>query len=330
MFKIFYIESTFLTKTIADVVVFNFVYAVPQKVCKALPLQSGKTAIVTGGAAGIGFHITKHLVSLGARVIIASRSRKQAESAIARIRENHPDAEVEFMFLDLASFDSVRKFADDFFSKDWALHILINNAGVMLVPCKNTEDGFEYHLQVNFLSHALLTTLLLDKMESSAAIGNTVVSVVNVSSVAHEAANFRNKIFEGCEDNWSYSSHNAYAVSKLAIVMYTYALSRKLAVRNSPVTVNAVHPGIVDTNLYCHVHPPISWALGILKNFLFMSPQNASKALLHVALSPDLNKYSGFYFSNCQQKASSSLSYSLSLQEYIYNRTCKIINKKRD
>lgn len=70
-------------------------------------------------------------------------------------------------------------------------------AGVMLVPCKNTEDGFEYHLQVNFLSHALLTTLLLDKMESSAAIGNTVVSVVNVSSVAHEAANFRNKIFEG-------------------------------------------------------------------------------------------------------------------------------------
>ncbi|KAK7097415.1 polyprenol dehydrogenase-like isoform X2 [Littorina saxatilis] len=295
---------------------------------RGLPSQSSRTAIVTGGACGIGFHISKQLASLGATVVIACRHKAEADDAIAKIKEDCHNANVVFMQLDLASFKSVRDFAAKFLSTKWPLHILINNAGIMLAPFGETEDGFERHVQVNHLSHALLTSLLKKKMESSAPEGGAA-RVVNVSSVVHHVASFDPKTFEEKQPHdWSYSPHNAYAASKLAILLYTYALSRRLAEDGSKVTVNAVHPGIVNTGLYHNVHWSISCLMDILKELFFMSPEQAGLSVVYVATSPDLEETSGCYFSNCQKVGSSTLSKLPSLQEDVYTKTCQMLGKK--
>ncbi|XP_076468264.1 polyprenol dehydrogenase-like [Babylonia areolata] len=295
---------------------------------RGLPSQAGRTAIVTGGASGIGLHVSKQLASLGASVIIACRRKEEAEIAIDIIQQECPSAKVRFMELDLASFSSVRRFVSDFLATGSPLHILINNGGVMLTPHHLTHDGQELHLQVNHLSHALLTSLLIPTMESS----GDGPRVVNVSSVVHHVATLRTNTWpeEMQRDDWSYSPHNAYATSKLAILLYTYALSRRLAQKGSMVTVNAVHPGVVNTDLYQHVHWTVSWAMDILRHYFFMSPENAALWLLHVATSAELQGVSGCYFSVGEQCASSPSSLRPSLQETVFLRTQQLIGQTVD
>ena len=134
-----------------------------------IPDLTGKTAIVTGANSGIGFEATRELARKGAQVVMASRNREKSEAAWQRIKDEQPDASVELLQLDLANLDSVRAFAAEFVQRDTPLDLLINNAGVMAIPHRQTADGFEMQLGTNHFGHFALTGLLLERLLAAPA-----------------------------------------------------------------------------------------------------------------------------------------------------------------
>ncbi|KAL8622957.1 Retinol dehydrogenase 13 [Nucella lapillus] len=256
----------------------------------------GKTVIVTGANTGIGKEAAKELARRGGRVILACRDLDRAEQARAEIVLETANRNVVVKLLDLASMGSVRAFAKDINANEPHVDILINNAGIMRCPKMLTEDGFEMQLGVNHMGHFLLTMLLLDKLKSSAPS-----RIINVSSLAHT----RGKInFDDLNSAKAYDSGTAYSQSKLANVLFTRELAKKL--QNSGVTVNALHPGVVKTELLRHmtiakstvsrtVFSPIAWVL-------FKTPIQGAQTTLYCALSAELEGVSGKYFSDCKAK----------------------------
>lgn len=190
----------------------------------------------------------------------------------------------------LASLDSIRKFVDQFNSEQEKLDILINNAGVMRTPQSKTRDGFEMQLGINHLGHFYLTNLLLDKLNKSAPS-----RIVNVSSIAHRRGKI-NK--DDLNSDKNYDKGKAYAQSKLANMLFTKELSKKL--KGTNVTVNAVHPGIVDTEIIRHMGFYNSWVATIfIKPFVWpfiKTPRQGAQTTIFAALDESLDKVSGKYF----------------------------------
>ncbi|XP_063099012.1 dehydrogenase/reductase SDR family member on chromosome X isoform X2 [Cavia porcellus] len=211
--------------------------------------QPDRVAVVTGGTDGIGYSTAKQLAGLGMRVVIAGNNSDRGREAVRGIQEETPNAHVEFLHCDLASMRCIRQFVQKFKSKGLPLHVLVNNAGVMMVPQRETEDGFEEHFGLNYLGHFLLTNLLLDSLRQAAAPGRGS-RVVTVSSATHYVARLN---LEDLQGSTCYSPHGAYAQSKLSLVLFSYHLQRLLDAEGSHVTANVVDPGVVDTNLYQHV-----------------------------------------------------------------------------
>uniref|UniRef100_A0A8C0MZ48 Dehydrogenase/reductase X-linked n=1 Tax=Canis lupus familiaris TaxID=9615 RepID=A0A8C0MZ48_CANLF len=180
-----------------------------------------------------------------------------APDVVRKIQEETLNDKVEFLYCDLASLRSIRQFVQKFKKKKIPLHVLVNNAGVMMVPERTTEDGFEEHFGLNYLGHFLLTNLLLDTLKESGAPGRCA-RVVTVSSATHYIGELDMDDLQGSR---CYSPHAAYAQSKLALVLFTYHLQRLLAAQGSPVTANVVDPGVVNTNLYRHVF----WGTRLIK-----------------------------------------------------------------
>ncbi len=173
-----------------------------------LPHLGGKTIIVTGGNSGIGYEAALALAGKGAQVVLACRDPRRAETAVQTLRQAHPSAAVEVGQLDLASLDSVRRFAADFQARHQRLDVLCNNAGVMAIPYSRTADGFEMQFGTNHLGHFALTGLLLDRLRSTPG-----ARVVNVSSGAHRAGKIR---FDDLHWSKGYRKWLAYGQSKLA------------------------------------------------------------------------------------------------------------------
>ncbi|KAF7643283.1 hypothetical protein LDENG_00242350, partial [Lucifuga dentata] len=217
-----------------------------------LPKQNGRVAIVTGGTRGMGFETARHLASLGMHVVIAGNEEEEGRAAIRRIHDDGSEGKAEFLFLDLSSLKSVRHFVKTFKARGLPLHVLLNNAGTMLVPERKTEDGFEFHFGLNYLGHFLLTNLLLDTLKTSGRLGHCS-RVINVSSATHYAGVLH---MHDLQRRSCYSSHGAYSQSKLALVLFTYYLQDRLTAAGAPVSVNAVDPGMVDTALYDNLWPP--------------------------------------------------------------------------
>ncbi|XP_046528866.1 dehydrogenase/reductase SDR family member on chromosome X [Equus quagga] len=214
--------------------------------------QPDRVAIVTGGTDGIGYSTAKYLARLGMHVIIAGNNEDKADEAVRKIKGETLNDRVEFLYCDLASMQSIRRFVQKFQRKRIPLHVLVNNAGVMMVPQRKTVDGFEEHLGLNYLGHFLLTNLLLDTLRDSGSPGRSA-RVVTVSSATHYVGELNLGDLQGSR---SYSPHGAYAQSKLALVLFTYHLQGLLAAQGSPVTANVADPGVVDTDLYKHVFWP--------------------------------------------------------------------------
>ncbi|XP_066106679.1 dehydrogenase/reductase SDR family member on chromosome X, partial [Saccopteryx bilineata] len=226
----------------------------------ALPRQPDCVAVVTGGTEGIGYATCRHLARLGVHVIIAGNDEAKARDVVRRIQEETLNDKVEFLYCDLASMQSIRGFVQKFKQKNLPLHVLVNNAGVMMVPERRTVDGFEEHFGLNYLGHFLLTNLLLDTLRASGQPGRGS-RVVTVSSATHYVGELD---LDDLQGSGGYSAHGAYAQSKLALVLFTYRLQRLLAAQGSPVTANAVDPGVVDTELYRHVF----WGTRLVKKVL--------------------------------------------------------------
>ncbi len=207
-----------------------------------IPSLEGKTAVITGANSGLGYYTARELARQGAHTIMACRSMERAESARGDILGELGDAPVEVMALDLADLASVRKFADAFHAKFDRLDLLINNAGIMAIPRRETRDGFEMQIGVNHLGHFALTGHLLESLRDADDGGR----VVNVSSGAHQGGDIR---FNDLHWRQKYSKWGAYAQSKLANLLFTYELQRRLDAADDNLISVAAHPGYAATNL---------------------------------------------------------------------------------
>lgn len=205
-----------------------------------VPDMFGKVAIVTGSDSGIGLKTAEQLALHHAHVIMAVRNTDAAKQQVARIQEHSPWAKFTVMYLELSSYKSIRAFAEEFLASKLPLHVLVNNAGV-LAPGPGhmtSEDGFEYTLAVNFFGPKYLTHLLLDRLKASAPS-----RIVNVASLGEMAGDIDWEDLGGSK--LSHSGWQAYARSKLFLIMYSFDLNRRL--RGTGVDVYAVHPGVVNS-----------------------------------------------------------------------------------
>ena len=210
-----------------------------------IPAMTGKTVIVTGANSGIGYEAARMLAVKGATVIMAVRTLQKGFDAAEKLCAESPDVQVEVMKLDLADLSSVRKFAADFKAKYNALDLLINNAGVMALPKRHeTKDGFEMQFGTNHLGHFALTGLLLDVLKATPG-----ARVVSVSSGAHT---FGRVDFDNLNAEKKYSKWRVYGLSKLANLLFTYELQRRLAAAGVDAIATAAHPGYTATNLQQH------------------------------------------------------------------------------
>ncbi|XP_016075270.1 PREDICTED: dehydrogenase/reductase SDR family member on chromosome X [Miniopterus natalensis] len=236
------------------------------------------------------------------------------------IQEETLNDKVEFLYCDLASMKSIRQFVHKFKEKKIPLHVLVNNAGVMMVPERKTTDGFEEHFGLNYLGHFLLTNLLLDTLRESGCPGRSA-RVVTVSSATHYVGelNMDNLQSSGC-----YSSHGAYAQSKLALVLFAYHLQGLLSAQGSHVTANVVDPGVVNTNLYKHVF----WGTRLVKKifgwWFFKTPDEGAWTSIYAAVTPELEGVGGRYVYNEKETKSLKVTYDPQLQQQLWARSCQM------
>ncbi|KAJ8273714.1 hypothetical protein GJAV_G00104700 [Gymnothorax javanicus] len=260
-------------------------------VCRSRVRLDGKTVLITGANTGIGKETARDMADRGARVVMACRDLSRAEKAAAEIRGVTGNQNVAVRQLDLASLRSVREFARGYLANEDRLDILINNAGVMMCPKGLTEDGFETQLAVNHLGHFLLTSLLLEKLKSSAPS-----RVVNVSSIAHKGGkiHFEDLSFE----RTPYNSLISYRQSKLANVLFSRELARRM--KGSGVTSFALHPGVIRTELSRHLelgYPLLGALLSVPALLLMKTPWEGAQTSIHCAVCPGLEDKTGCYFS---------------------------------
>ena len=207
-------------------------------VCKSRALLNGKTVIITGANSGIGKETAIDLAKRNARVILACRSVERGERAAVDIRKRSKNDNVIFHQLDLTSFSSIRQFSQSILKEEDHLDILINNAGVFMLPLWRTKDGIEMHFGVNYLGHFLLTNLLLNRLKQAPA-----ARIVNVAADVPTLLGGIN--FEDINSEKSYNRVKAVIQSKLLVILSSQYLARQLEQEGSEVTVNTVHPGIV-------------------------------------------------------------------------------------
>lgn len=215
----------------------------PQKWTLAeMPRLDDKLAVVTGANRGLGLEISQGLAGAGATVVMACRDPQKAREAVQEIRRRVPQARLEVMSLDLAELASVRRFAQEFNARFPRLDILCNNGSAIMVPLQKTRDGFEMHIGTNHLGHFVLTGLLLEKLQATPGS-----RVVNTASMAHRLTKGL-KLDDLHFERRPYKEMDAYGQSKLASLLYTFELNRRLQQAGSQVAAVAAHPGWSNTN----------------------------------------------------------------------------------
>jgi len=251
-----------------------------------IPSQKGRLAIVTGANIGLGYETTLALAKKEMSVILACRNLEKAEEAKQKILGEAPKAHVEIMQIDLSSLKSVRAFSASFLKKYKKLDLLINNAGVMIPPYSQTEDGFELQMGANYFGHFLLTGLLLDIIEKTPES-----RIVSLSSIAHKSGKIN---FDDLQSEKNYSKMEAYSQSKLACLMYAFELQKRLDKKGSKTLSVAAHPGVSNTNLSQHIPKILQLALTPLFMFMVHKPASAAQPTLLAALGKDVK--GGQYF----------------------------------
>lgn len=217
-----------------------------------MPSQAGRVAIVTGANSGLGLETSIALATAGATVILACRNLSKAADALAHLRERVPRADASLMTLDLASLASVRHFATEFGRRHGRLDLLINNGGIMKTPLSRTVDGFESQFGTNHLGHFALTGLLMDRL-----LATPDARVITICSLGHwrsKGLNFDDLQYE----RTPYSPFGGYCNSKLANLLFTVELARRLESKGASVSAASAHPGGAQTNISAASRTPFS------------------------------------------------------------------------
>uniref|UniRef100_A0A3P8RPI5 Si:ch211-107o10.3 n=1 Tax=Amphiprion percula TaxID=161767 RepID=A0A3P8RPI5_AMPPE len=264
-------------------------------VCRSKARLDGKTVLITGANTGIGKETALDMAQRGARVILACRDMTRARIAADEIRQRSGNGNVVVKKLDLASLQSVRDLVKDVQENEARLDILINNAGIMLCPKWETEDGFEMQFGVNHLGHFLLTNCLLDLLKKS-----TPSRIVIVSSVAHQKGRIH---FDDINLDKSYNPEKSYRQSKLANILFCRELAARL--QGTGVTVYSLHPGVIRTELGRHFLPTVPlWKKMIFLPLLLLikSPWEGAQTTIYCAVDESQANVSGLYYSDCALK----------------------------
>lgn len=279
--------------------------------------MNGKVCIVTGANTGIGLETAAALVNQGATVVLACRDEAKANAAIADIAARGGKGKAVFLPLDLASLQTVRDFAGTFRQRFPRLDVLVNNAGIMPGKRQVTCDGFEMIFGVNHLGHYLLTRELLGLLKQSAP-----ARIVVVASTMHHRGRVN---FGDLQSETKYGPMGVYSNSKLANVLFTYALARRL--EGSGLTANSLHPGVVRTQIiqkqigdYPAILRPL--ALPILP--FFLSPAQGAHTSVYLASSPEVEGISGKYFVRCKPARSSVHSHDVTTQEKLWEISARL------
>lgn len=254
-----------------------------------MPDLSGKVIVITGANSGVGYEAAKEFARKGAHAILACRNMEKALSAMEQIQAEVLGASVEIMALDLASLDSVRRFADAYKAKYDRLDILVNNAGIMMVPYGETEDGFEKQFGVNHLGHFALTGLLLDPL-----LHTPGARVVTISSNAHQRGEMDFQDLNFHNGN-TYDRSEAYNRSKLANLLFTRELQRRFAENGANAIAIAAHPGVSVTHLADHLFEgPVGNVAAPLATKVLQSAAMGALPTLRAAVDP--NARGGDYY----------------------------------
>ena len=257
-----------------------------------------KICLITGATSGIGRATAMGLANMGASVVMVGRDRGRGEDALAEIKEKSGNASVDLMLADLSSQEEIRRLADEFKEAYPRLNVLINNAGVIRSERITTQDGLETTFAVNHLAYSLLTKLLLDVLKASAPS-----RIVNVASGDHSNGTID---FDNLQGEKEYKGPKAYSQSKLATVLFTYELARRL--EGTGVTANCLHPGVVGTNLGSGVSGVFGFMVRALTP-LMKSPEKGAETSVYLASSPEVEGLSGRYFVKKAEARSSDVSH---------------------
>jgi len=259
-----------------------------------------RVVLMTGATSGIGKEAAIALAQQGATLLAVSRDRARGEAAVAEIRRRSGSGAVELFLADLSSQASVRELARAVLARHDRLHVLINNAGTLNLRRQTTVDGFEETFALNHLAPFLLTNLLLDRLLASAP-----ARIVNVASAAHKYGRID---FDDLQGERGFKGLRAYADSKLANVLFTHELARRLEERGAAgMTANSVHPGGVDTNIWRDMTGLLRLLILAMRPFL-LSAARGAEPLIHVASSPQLDGVTGQYFHRMKPRRSSAAS----------------------
>jgi NAD(P)-dependent dehydrogenase (short-subunit alcohol dehydrogenase family) len=253
--------------------------------------MTGKTVVVTGATSGIGEIAALELARKGAKIVLIGRSATKCEATAAMIRKETKNAAVDFLVADLSSQAEVRRLAGEIKERYPRIDVLINNAGAMIAPRLESVDGIEMTWALNHMGYFLLTELLIDTLKASAPS-----RIVSVASDAHRMVGGIH--FDDVEGKKSYSPLRNYGQSKLANILFTRELARRL--EGTGVTANCLHPGFVATNFSAGKGLTF-WIFQQMAKVFAISPQKGAETTIYLASSPEVEGVTGKYFAKCKE-----------------------------
>jgi NAD(P)-dependent dehydrogenase (short-subunit alcohol dehydrogenase family) len=277
---------------------------------------SGKTMLVTGATNGIGRVTARELARLGAQVTILSRNVEKCARVAEEIRKDTGNP-VEYLAADLSTLAGIMQAAETFKKRQRRLDVLVNNAGGIFIRRTITSDGLEMTFALNHVAYFLLSGLLLDVLKQSSP-----ARVVNVASGMHMGAHLD---FDDLQNEKHYSGFRAYGRSKLANILFTYELARKL--EGSGVTVNCVHPGYVNTGLSLNNGLIFGVFAGLSARLFGRKPEEGARTSIYLAASPEVQGVTGKYFADCKPVSSSLESYDTTAATRLWHASLEICRK---
>ena len=277
-------------------------------------IMNGKICIITGANSGIGKATALGLAEMGATIVMVCRDFNRGDAAMKEIIEKTGNESIDLLIADLSSQKAIHHLVEEFNKKYQKLNVLINNAGLMLRRRTLSEDNIEMNFAVNHLAPFLLTNLLLDVLKKSAP-----ARIINVSSGMHKRAKLD---FDDLQCSKKYRGFRAYSKSKLALILFTYELSRRL--EDTDVTINALHPGVSKTELM----RDLPYLVELIAKAFLKNPKKGAETSIYLASSPEVEGVTGKYFKNKSEDKSSEESYNIDNAQKLWKISEQLTNLK--
>ena len=281
-------------------------------------IMKGKICMITGANSGIGKATALGLAKMGATIVMVRRNKDRGEKALEDIKKEVENGTVDLIIADLSTQKAIHQLVKEFKERYQFLHVLINNAGVNLSRCVLTEDGIETTFAVNYLAQYLLSNLLLDVLQASSP-----ARIVNVAS----SVLAKNIDFENLNGEKHYRQLNAYGQSKLAVILFTYELSRRI--EGTGVTVNCLHPGYVKTNMIKNFRKFVKYFYPLIGLFM-KKPKKGAKTSIYLASSSEVEGVSGKYFKKRKEVETVKVSYDEEIAQRLWDVSTTLTNLGSD